>query len=249
MTPYYEHAGITIYHGDCRDVLTQVGPFDCVVADPPYGQTSLDWDVPVDGWLQFLPLKSSGSVWFFGSLRSFLASSSEFIGWTLAQDIVWEKHNGSNFHADRFRRVHEQVAQWYRGAWEGVYKSPVFTMDATARTARRKTRPPHTGHIEATSYQSFDGGPRLQRSVIRVRSCHGYAENETQKPIGILTPLIEYSCPPDGVVCDPFAGSGSTGVAAKLLGRSAVLIEKREQQCEIAAKRLSQEVLPLEQAG
>ena len=246
VTPYYEQDGIMIYHGDCREVLPRIGNvFDCVIADPPYGQTSLFWDVPVDGWPQFLGLKSSGSVWCFGSMRSFLASS-DFIGWKLAQDVIWEKHNGSNFHNDRFRRVHEQIAHWYRGTWEAVYKSPVFTMDATARAVRRKTRPPHTGHIEAGSYRSEDGGPRLQRSVIRVRSCHGVAENETQKPVGILFPLVEYSCPPGGILCDPFAGSGSTGVAAKLSGRSAVLIEIREQQCEIAAKRLAQGALPLE---
>lgn len=89
----------------------------------------------------------------------------------------------------------------------------------------------------------------MQRSVLRVRSCHRVAENETEKPVGILVPLIEYSCPPGGLVCDPFAGSGSTGVAAKLLGRSAVLIEIREQQCEVAAKRLAQEVLPLDAKG
>lgn len=246
MKPYYEAAGVTIFIGDCRDVLPCIGPVDCVVTDEPYGQTSLDWDVPVAGWLDLVSLASHGSVWRFGSLKSFLAT--DFTGWRFAQDIVWEKHNGSNFHADRFRRVHEQAAQFYRGAWADIYKSPVFTMDATARAVRRKGRPAHTGHIGGAAYRSEDGGPRLHRSVMRVRSCHGFAENETQKPTGIMTPLIEYSCAPDGIVLDPFAGSGSTGVAAKLTGRRAILIESREQQCEVAARRLQQDVLPLEVA-
>lgn len=75
------------------------------------------------------------------------------------------------------------------------------------------------------------------RSVIAVRSAHGYATNETQKPVGILTPLIEYGCPPGGLVLDPFMGSGSTLIAARDSGRHAIGIDIREDQCEAAAER------------
>lgn len=187
-------------------------------------------------------------MWVFGSLRFFLEGRSEFEEWTLAQDIIWEKHNGSSFHADRFKRVHEHAVQFYRGEWSAVYKAPVTTPDATARAVRRKQRPPHTGHIEAGSYVSHDGGPRLMRSVIAVRSCHGEAEHPTQKPVGIIDPLLRYSCRPGGIVLDPFMGSGSTLVAAKSLGLRAVGIEINERYCEIAAKRLSQGVLDLHEA-
>jgi site-specific DNA-methyltransferase (adenine-specific) len=230
--PYYSDDLVTIYHGDFLD-LPEVEP-DLVIADPPYGQTSLAWDRWKKDWPSWVP---GSSMWCFGTLRMFLDHAAEFAGWQLSQDVIWEKHNGSNFHADRFRRVHEQVAHFYRGDWSDVYKSPRFTMDATARTVRRKGRPPHTGHIEASAYESFDGGPRLQRSVIRQASAHGYAENETQKPVGILTPLIEYGCPPGGLVLDPFMGSGSTLIAARDSGRRAIGIDIREDQCEIAARR------------
>jgi site-specific DNA-methyltransferase (adenine-specific) len=241
MKPYYEQDGITIYHADCRDVLPALETCDLAVADPPYGETSLSWDVPVSGWLPLLP---TSSLWCFGSLRFFLAE--RFDGWALSQDVVWEKHNGSNFHADRFRRVHELVTHWYRGQWSAIYKRPCVTHDAVARVVRSKTRPTHTGHIDATPYVSVDGGPRLMRSVLRVPSCHGYAEHPTQKPLGIVQPLIEYGCPPGGLVLDPFMGSGTTLVAAKQLGRRAIGIEIEERYCEIAAQRLSQGVLPLE---
>jgi site-specific DNA-methyltransferase (adenine-specific) len=154
--------------------------------------------------------------------------------------LVWEKHNGSSFHADRFKRVHEHIIQLYKkeAAWSEIYKKPVFTMDATKRATRRKKRPPHMGHIEAGSYESHDGGPRLMRSVIYERSCHGYAQHPTQKPVGILGPIIEYSCPEGGLVVDPTCGSGSTLVAAKLIGRRCVGIEVDERYCEMAARRL-----------
>lgn len=242
MKPYYDEGGVTIYHGDCREFLAdavQGGGRVYVVTDPPYGDTSLKWDVPVDGWLDPLGYVAD-SLWCFGSLRMFMAQAEDFrrYGWVLAQDVVWEKHNGSSFHADRFKRVHELAVQFYRGEW--LYKDPPVTLDATPRTVRRKRRPPHTGHIEASSYTSEDGGPRLMRSVLQVRSEHGRAVHPTQKPLGILRPLITYSCPPDGTVFDPFAGSGSTLLAARQVGRRAIGIEIDEAYCEKAAKRLAQ---------
>ncbi len=216
--PIYDEGGITLYCGDCREILPELGPMDLVIADPPYGDTSLPWDRVLAGWLDVVELAPGGSVWCFGSLRSLLRTADQWDGWKLAQDLVWRKHNGSSFHADRFRRVHEHVVHYYQGAWADVYRQPVMASDATKRQVRRKRRPPHMGQIEAASYVSEDGGPRLQRSVLDVRSCHGYAIHPTQKPLGILEPLIEYSCPPDGAVLDPFAGSASTLLAARGLG-------------------------------
>jgi site-specific DNA-methyltransferase (adenine-specific) len=248
MTPYYEQSGVTIYHGDCREIAPSLdGMFDCVIADVPYGQTSLPWDCWPKGWLDAMPTRS---LWCFGSLRMFSEHWYEFAnwGWRLSQDLVWEKHNGSGFHADRFKRVHEQVAHFYRGDWESLYKNPQKTHDATARSVRRKQRPPHMGHIEAGSYRSEDGGPRLMRSVIFAPSMHGDAENETQKPEALVAPLIGYSCPRGGSILSPFCGSGTDLVVARFAGVRAVGIEIREEQCEIAAKRLQQETLPLEVA-
>ena len=161
----------------------------------------------------------------------------------LSQDVVWEKHNGSIFHADRFRRVHEHALHWYRGDWADLYLAVPTTPDATAHTMRRKARPTHSGDIGAASYQSFDGGSRQMRSVLYAPSMHGSAINETEKPVQLLEPLLTYGCPPGGVVLDLFAGSCSTGVAAKRTGRRAVLYELREEQAELAARRLSQDVL------
>lgn len=249
MTPYYQHGGFTIYHGHWMEAVADLPLVDCCIADPPYGETSLDWDTAELAWLSAMDrtVSDTGSIWSFGSLKylSRLLVCAGMAAWKQAQEIVWEKHNGSSFHADRFKRVHELAVHLYKRAtpWADVYKNPITTPDATSRTVRRKQRPPHTGHIEAGSYTSLDGGPRLMRSVIQVRSCHGEAEHPTQKPIGIIDPLIRYSCRPGGIILDPFMGSGSTLVAAKALGFQAIGIEIEEKYCEIAAKRLAQEVL------
>ncbi len=169
------------------------------------------------------------------------AAAFEAAGLRYAQEVVWEKHNGSNFHADRFRRVHELVAQFYRhdAPWAGVHNEVQTTPDATARTLRRKRRPAHTGNIGAAAYASEDGGPRIMRSVIYERSCHGRAIHETEKPVGLLEILIRTSCPPGGIVGDFFAGSGSVADASRILGRRYVGSEIDEEYAEAARARLN----------
>lgn len=239
MPPYLADGDVTLHLGDCREVMPSLEPVDAVVTDPPYGVTALGWDVPVRDWIDLLPLKPSGSVWIFGSMRSLMDLDIPR-GWTMAEDIVWEKHNGSNFAADRFRRVHEHAVRLYRGRWSDVYSVPPVTMTGKKVTVSGSGQPKHTGHIGARAYVSDEGGPRITRSVIPVRSSHGSAVHPTQKPTGILRPLIEESCPPGGVVLDPFAGSGSTLLAARECGRRAVGIEIDPGYAALVAPRLQQ---------
>jgi site-specific DNA-methyltransferase (adenine-specific) len=245
--PYFEADGVELYLGDCREVLPALGvKADLVLADPPYGETSLVWDRWPDGWLATVAAVSS-SLWCFGSMRMFLQHRDEFeaVGWKLSQDIVWEKHNGSGFHADRFKRVHETATHWYLGDWRDRHRDVPTTLDAARRTVRTKRRPTHMGDLKRAAYTTEDGGPRLMRSVIQVRSMHGRAIHPTEKPIGILDPLIRYACPPGGLVVDPFAGSASTLAAARLSGRRAIGVEADERYAEKAALRLSQAPLDL----
>ena len=240
MKPYWSDETCALYLGDCRELMLDLPWADCAIADPPYGETSLKWDKWPDGWVS---LVTSRSLWCFGSLRMFLERRDEFALWKLSQDIAWEKHNGSSSASDRFKRVHEWSAHWYRGEWASIYHQAPTTSDAVKRQVRRKHRPPQWGSIGAAAYASEDGGPRLMRSVIRVRSMHGRAIHPSEKPLGVLDPLITYSCPPGGLVLDPFAGSGSTLDAARCSGRRAIGIEADERYCELAARRLSQGAL------
>lgn len=243
MTPYWSDGTVSLFLGDCREVLPALGvTADCVVADPPYGETSLPWDRWPDGWLE-TAAGVTRSLWCFGSLRMYLARAAEFRqAWTLSQDVIWEKHNGSGFHGDRFKRVHEQPTHWYRGPWAAIHH------DETAITARTGRRPQSinrgsTPHVASEGASGQHGDTLLMRSVIRVHSVHGHAIHPTEKPTGILDPLIAYACPPGGLVIDPFAGSGSTLDAARCSGRRAIGIELHEPYAEAAARRLSQGVL------
>ena len=175
-----------------------------------------------------------------------METAPEFSGWKLSHDVVWEKHNGTGLFNDRFRRVHEIAAHFYRDdvKWTDVFKAPQFTNDAMARTVRKKGRPAQwIGATGETLYRSEDGGPRLQRSVLYARSEHMQGTGHpTAKPLTILEPILRYACPVGGHVLDPFAGSGSTGLAANLIGASCTLIESNPKFMAVIKSRIENDV-------
>lgn len=236
--------GTTLWLGDCREVLKQYGPdtFSCIISDPPYGETSLDWDKHVDGWLDAcrLVMKPSASLWCFGSARFFLERAADFRGWKLAQDVIWEKQNGSGFATDRFKRVHESAYQFYPAnrRWGDVYKNPQTDpeLPKIGGAVRSRGKPPHTGEIGSAGWNP--DRDRIARSVIRVPNCHGYAVHPTQKPVGLIASLLAYSCPPGGLVLEPFGGACSVAVAAEASGRRCVSVELRPDYFTVAAQRL-----------
>ena len=197
MKPYYEHAGIQIFHGDCREILPQVSGTavfgEAVITDPPYGVGFAEWDGSIPDWF------------------SLARERVQRIAFTTAPTTCW------HYPPPKW------VACWYRPAAQSrnifggfnhwtpilVYGDFLFPVDVKEL------------HAMANAYPS------------------GY-EHESPKPERLMRWLIEASNAPN--IVDPFCGSGTTLVAAKNLGKSAIGIEIEEKYCEIAAKRLSQEV-------
>lgn len=242
MKAYYSDEQVTLYLGDMREVLPALAiEADLVCTDPPYGETSLTWDRWPDGW-PALAATVARSLWCFGSMRMFLDHGAEFTaaGWKLSQDIVWEKHNGPGVAADRFRRVHEHALHWYLGEWRDQHHETPRERWHGANNKRVSKRTSGQQHYGVLGAAGYDSDERLMRSVVKVANLHGRALHPTEKPLGILDPLIRYACPPGGLVVDPFAGSGSTLDAARQSGRRALGVEADERYAEAAAKRLSQ---------
>lgn len=241
IKPYFADDHVQLYHGDMRELLPELAAqADAVITDPPYGETALAWDRWPAGWPE-LAANHASSLWCFGSFRMFLDHRDEFAGWRLSQDVVWEKGNGSGFATDRFRRVHEHALHFYRGPWADVHhETPRVPYEGRERHVIRAGRlgPTHAGDIATTPYDVTRD--RLTRSVVYAKNLRGRALHPTEKPIQVLAPLIEYAVPAGGLVLDPFAGSASTLLAARTLGRRAIGIEASEEYCERAAKRLSE---------
>lgn len=246
MKPYYADERVTLYHGDMREVIQDFAEAewcDACITDPPYGETALAWDQWVERWPLYVRPHTE-VIWCFGSMRMFTDHWGDFAGWRLAQDVVWEKHNGSGFAADRFKRVHELAVQLYAAdvRWTDLHhdtpREPRGMANQASSHGGRDTQRCHTGDIGEADYTATN--TRLVRSVIRANSMNGRAIHPTEKPAAVLDPLIRYSVPVGGQVLDPFAGSGSTLLTARSLGRRAIGIEADERYCEAAARRLDE---------
>jgi site-specific DNA-methyltransferase (adenine-specific) len=243
--PYFDDGQVQLYVGDCREILPALGvKADCVVADPPYQSTSLKWDRWPEGWLATVA-PFSRSLWCFGTLRLFMDRAAEFAGagWKLSHDVIWEKEHGTGFVTDRFKGVHETAAHFYQGAWGSIrHETPKTEVAWRTRGNSGRAKPTHTGAIADGTWS--DDGTRLARSVQKVPSMWKRgAIHPTEKPVPLLLPLIEYACPPGGLVIDPTAGSGSALDAARCSGRRAIGVEIDGETAREAARRLSQGTL------
>jgi len=253
MTPYYADEWVTVHHGNSLELVPALGlTADLLLCDPPYGVTDLPWDRWPAGWPSALA-SAARSMWVFGTVRMFLDHHPDFAKWKLSQEIVWRKSNSSGaspLQTDRFRRAHELALHWYQGRWASVYHEPVvLSGEVLSRGVTREAPRENGWHGDRGSRQWVDNGSRLATSIIDSPNMHGRnPRHPTEKPVRVLDPLIRYACPPGGVVLDPMAGSGSTGEAARLSGRRAVLIETDERYAEVIARRMSQDILPIDTA-
>lgn len=228
MKPYYEHAGITIYHGDCREILPHLKA-DAVVTDPPYlGARGESWQG------NSAPLVVDYAPATTGLLDGLVAGSLcalEAGGWLVAfQDFPGCEYLRSSLSAP-WMLAHAPIP-WCKpagafvpaGSANSVPKSVDFISAARIGTAHNCQR---TGYYCSQPYS-----PKSE-----IGRTGG-------KPVALMRAILgDFSVPGD-LILDPFMGSGTTLRAAKDLGRKAIGIEIEERYCEIAAKRLAQEVLP-----
>lgn len=254
--PYFDDGTVTLYLGDCRELLPELGlqPDSCVT-DPPYGETASDWDRWPDGWVDTVAkvLPAAASLWCFGSARMFLDRRDDFAGWHFHGEALWIKRNGSGpGQQDRLVRVHEWAYHWYRGPWSEIHheweRERTTANRGTVRKASRAAEHQRAGR--ATAWQ--DDGTRQPRSVtylVEAPSVRFQKRHPDEKPLATVMPLVRECTPLGALVLDPFAGSGSTLEAARQCGRRAVGIEQSEKYAEAAAKRLSQPVLDFEEAS
>ena len=221
MTPYYEHGGITIYHGDCREVLPTLARADLVLTDPPYAAAAA---TVTTGWGK----AKHGGSWGDMSLVSLMVESTlSAAGWP--GQVLWmTDHLGYAVTLPVLFRKYQLV------------QSVVWDKDVLGMGAYFRKQTEFVIYARRTDAPTVSGGSK--RDLIRLRPPRKTL-HPAEKPVALFEELL------DGLVAelilDPYMGSGTTLRAAKDLGRKAIGIEIEEKYCEIAATRLSQEVLPL----
>jgi site-specific DNA-methyltransferase (adenine-specific) len=218
MKPYYKKDGITLYHGDCRDVMRgmESDSVDFALTDPPYIVSYKSRWGKNRGVIQ----GDSDGRWLapvFSELWRILAPDSlclSFYGWP---------------HADAFMTVWKLVG--FMPVSQIVFVKNVWGLGYFSRAQHD------------AAYLLAKGNPKKPANAIsdvvdwrRVSK----AEHPNQKPLGAITTLVAGFAAEPSRLIDPFCGSGTTLVAARDLGHQAIGIEVEERYCEIAAKRLSQ---------
>lgn len=240
MKPYYEDAAVTIYHGDCRDVLPGTTHIDRVLTDPPYGTSAYEHDVAVSPELfaQFIAETRTAAV--FGYAERLVAMCVA-VGAAPDEWVTWWPTNtiGGSRRSTKLPRECEHIAVF--GEVPG---------------ARRLFRP--RAADPATRARAIDRGHAAD--VCRLGDVwrdpspgvgfnHHLRLHMNEKPIALMRKLVELTSEPADVLLDPFMGSGTTLRAAKDLGRRAIGIEIEERYCEVAAERCAQDVLDFGEAA
>jgi len=209
LTPYYEHDGIVIYHGDCRDILPHLPKVDLVLTDPPYG----------------IGERMQGGTW--GAAKKY----ADFRRWDIAPTT------------EVFTMLKEQSK--YQIVWGGNY----FGLDPSRCWLVWDKQ-----NAVKTMADCELAWTNLDRPAKRFSWPVGIHEwgHPTEKPlelmqwcIALIKPDATILDPTPAYILDPFMGTGTTLRAAKDLGRKCIGIEIEEKYCEIAARRLGQEVLAL----
>lgn len=222
MKPYYEDESVTLYHGDCREVTEWLAA-DVLVVDPPYGR---DWR---QGGLARSKSRAHGGI-ANDEGTALRDAVLEMWGGRLAiafGDLMLEPPIGTR-QVLIYRKPPDAgtrgATAGIRRDVEGLYLLGPWPSGIGGRTSVFATRAPSVGNPSSPAGKT--GHPHA-------------------KPLDIMAELVEMT---SGVVADPTAGSGSTLVAAKRLGRRAIGVELDERHCEVIAKRLDQGVLDFGEA-
>lgn len=234
MTPFYQDAAVTLYCGDCRSVLPEIGVVDHAIFDPPYSEhvhtksrsgsraggeisTSVDF-----GFEALTP-----------DLRAHVAQlcAATVRRWSLAFSDVESTH----LWRDDFEAAGLDYCR--TGAWIKEGATPQFTGDRPAVGFEAITI------VHRKGKKRWNGGGShavWSVPVVQDRGKSKQRVHPTQKPDELMCQLVSLFTDPGEVILDMFAGSGTTLAAAKRLGRRAIGIEQNEAFCRMAVDRLRQ---------
>jgi site-specific DNA-methyltransferase (adenine-specific) len=254
MTPYYDDGTCVIYHGEALETLRDL-PSGCagvMLTDPPYssggmfrGDRAKDPAVKYAGFGYAADGERHGTEGQYGTFGGDNRDQRSYMEWV----TLWSHHalrctvsGGHAFVFTDWRQLPANTDALQLGGW--TWQGLCVWDKGIGRPMAGRFR----NHLEYVIWATRGAAERTVHypsTLISVPTVgRDEREHVTQKPVQLLTALLQVVANPFGIL-DPFMGSGTTLRAAKNLGRKAIGIEIEERYCEIAAKRLAQEVLPL----
>jgi site-specific DNA-methyltransferase (adenine-specific) len=236
VEPYYDHDGITIYHGDCREILPGLERIDAVVTDPPYssgGQFRGDRTQNVSS--KYVQTHNDEFAGDTRDQRAYLAWSSMW----LSQLYAIANNGAVCLICTDWRQLPTMTDAIQCGGW--IWRNIVTWWKPGIRMQR--------GRFSSSSEYILYGskgvpqeGKHSPQNVIQTSPMRAeHKEHLAEKPVDLFVNILGVTKDTASIL-DPFMGSGTTLRAAKDLGRRAIGVEIEEKYCEIAAKRLDQEV-------
>lgn len=245
-TPYYEGGGVTIYHGEALDILRQLpgNRYHGIITDPPYSSGGImRSDRNNDPGEKY---RVDGTIKQYASFTGDNRDQRSFEYWCalwLTESLRVTREGGVLCQFTDWRQLPTTTDAVQAGGW--VWRG-IGVWDKTESAKPEKGRFRHQAEYFVWGSRgplARDEGPCLP-GVFRF-SAHGHVKfHLTGKPVQLMQRILEI-IPPGGTVLDPFAGSCSTGVAARNLGLQCVMIEREEHYCEVGAKRFEQGLLPV----
>lgn len=231
---------VDLRQGDCLEILPTIeaGSVDMVLCDLPYGTTQNKWDsvIPLERlWAEYWRVvKPNGAVVLTAQAPFDKALGASCLRY-LKYEWIWEKFQGTG-HLNAKKqpmKCHENVLVFYRN--QCVY-NPQMTEGRPYTQASGRASSNYGSQVSVVTTNS---GERYPRSVLKIAHDKDVKLHPTQKPVALMEYLIRTYTNEGETVLDNTMGSGTTGVAAKLAGRSFIGIERNETYFAIAQERIN----------
>lgn len=238
-----------IYCGDCLEIMPNLldKSIDMILCDLPYGTTACKWDtvIPFKSlWEQYKRIIKDNSAIVLTASQPF---TSNLLLSNLKQfkyELIWDKNYGGSPGVAKYRPMpsHENILIFGKGTLNYNPQMRMGKPYIDKRIFRRPDKPNYSGNEHKFGYKknvgAINNGTRFPLSVIRIQKYNVRGQHPTQKPVALFEYLIKTYTNKGDLVLDNCAGSGTTGVACKNLGRNYILIEKEEKYVEIARRRI-----------
>jgi DNA modification methylase len=247
VVPFYTDAAVTVFHGDAVEVMATLESVDHVITDPPYSEHVHSKSRAGDGGPKKNGRGNVGNASFsraveFGfaalSSETRLQASVQFA--RLVQRWVLAFSDVESSHLWREDLETAELEFIRTGLWVKIGATPQFTGDRPGTGAEAIT----IAHPKGRKRWNGGGSHAVWSMPIAInRGGANPRHHTTEKPLPLMSRLIGLFTDPGELILDPFAGSGTTGVAAKAIGRRAILVDQDEACCEMMVQRLAQESL------